>query len=362
MAKRVDSLTVEQQAKLPVHRDKWIGIGLSTDAMTGDDRAHVERTMRAMYRHTKIEEPKAVIFVPSPMVLRVASGIAAGTIHAVRRGWPGRSGSAVDRAVGSAVGSAVRSAVRSAVDRLVRSAVRSAVDSAVDPNTLFLLRCADGAGWSEWGGNMWCAWTAWRTFFRDHCGLELGNMAEPMEWVETVYSQCGPFSTYADFVMVSDRPVILRRDAAGRLHSNDGPAIAWRDGWDIFFWHDLRIPRSHEWMLASPEQLTPDKIEAEPNAELRRVALEIFGFDRYLKARDAIVVSEDINHGLPRRLLELNIRGDRVRVLEVQNGSLEPDGSRRKFHLGAMRGNTPHECVAASYGRDPQRYREGDRT
>lgn len=33
-------------------------------------------------------------------------------------------------------------------------------------------------------------------------------------------------------------------------------------------------------------------------------------------------------------------------------------GSRRKFHLGAMPGNTPHECVAASFGRPAGKYRE----
>jgi len=45
----------------------------------------------------------------------------------------------------------------------------------------------------------------------------------------------------------------------------------------------------------------------------------------------------------------------------VINGSAEAGGTRRKFYLGAMRGRTPHEVVAASYGIDFAVYREAMR-
>jgi hypothetical protein len=51
-----------------------------------------------------------------------------------------------------------------------------------------------------------------------------------------------------------------------------------------------------------------------------------------------------------------------VRILEVSNGTREPDGTRRTFHLGAMPGDTPHQVVAASYGINPETYRESVRT
>jgi hypothetical protein len=86
--------------------------------------------------------------------------------------------------------------------------------------------------------------------------------------------------------------------------------------------------------------------------------LEIYGFDRYLEKRKAKIIAEDVLHGQTRRLLSIDVGKERVRVLEVINGSEEPDGSRRKFHLGAMPGNTPHECVAASFGRPADKYRE----
>ena len=105
-----------------------------------------------------------------------------------------------------------------------------------------------------------------------------------------------------------------------------------------------------------------DEVIAEPNAELRRVMLEVSGFEKYLTARRARVISEDQLHGFPRRLLEITVKDESIRIIEVMNGSLEPDGSRRKFHLGALGGNTPHEVVANSYGISPKHYREAVRS
>jgi len=184
-----------------------------------------------------------------------------------------------------------------------------------------------------------------------------------------MHSRGGPFSLHSDFAMVSDRPRVLKRDAGGRLHSDSGPAIAYRDGWSLYFWHGLHIPRSHEWVIEQSGKLTPDAIEAEPNAELRRVMLEVFGFENYLAQRKAKVIAADELHGQPRRLLEINVGGEKLQVTEVHNGSLEPDGTRRRFHLGAARDprtrkppRTPHEAVAHSYGIAPKHYREAVRT
>ena len=61
----------------------------------------------------------------------------------------------------------------------------------------------------------------------------------------------------------------------------------------------------------------------------------------------------------PRRLYNV----DGARFIHVINGSLEPDGTRREFFLGAdPDAATPHEAVAASYGRPAAAYREAVRT
>jgi hypothetical protein len=131
----------------------------------------------------------------------------------------------------------------------------------------------------------------------------------------------------------------------------------------MYAWHGYRLPQSHEWIIREPERLTVAGAMSEPNAELRRIMLEKLGWDRVISESRATVLDEDTNHRQPRRLLEIDAGGERLRVMHVVNGSLEPDGSRREFFLGAMNdANTAHEAVAMSYGRAPRSYAEAGRT
>lgn len=172
---------------------------------------------------------------------------------------------------------------------------------------------------------------------------------------------CGWCWVLKGTAILTDRPERIRRDNANRLHSDDGPAMLYRDGFAIYAWHGQRLPASHEWIITDKARITADAVMAEPNAELRRIMLEVSGFAPILDK--AKVIAEDVDgNGHPRRLMEARVGGDTIRVVDVLNGSLEPDGSRRRFILGAMPGRTPHEVIAASYGINPKHYREAVRT
>jgi hypothetical protein len=160
---------------------------------------------------------------------------------------------------------------------------------------------------------------------------------------------------------VVDFPERLLVDESNRPHCDSGPSHRWRDGFEIHHWHGYRIPDDHSWIVTDKARITADAIMTEPNAELRRVMCEVTAFDPIRAI--AKVIAEDVDgNGHPRRLLTADIKGDKIRIVEVQNGSLEPDGSRRKFLLGAMPGATPHDVVAASYGINPKIYVEAVRT
>jgi hypothetical protein len=415
MTQQIRKLTREQRTRIAAHRDAWIGIGLSTEPMADDDRRAVERAVRTMYRKAGFAAPQRVVFVASPFTMRTASSIAGAALAAYRSGWRGGPirrgadedcvGVTVDGVLREAVDAAFAEAVDSHVDETIRyevarpvfaalerrignliesavydaslcrpaDAIRDAINSAVTraaggtvPYTLGLLQ-----EWTyfEFGGALSCSWPAWRTYFTRVCGLSLGDITETLAAIGIVHSRCGPLTLHRDFAMVSERPCVLRRDAGGRLHSDNGPAIAWRDGWSLYLWHGLRIPSSHEWIIETPGRITPAAIEAERNSELRRVMLERFGFERYLAARGARLIAADQLHGRPRRLLEIDVAGETLLVIEVTNGSRERDGSRRTFHLGAARdprthapARTPAEAIANSYGIAPTHYREAVRT
>jgi hypothetical protein len=80
-----------------------------------------------------------------------------------------------------------------------------------------------------------------------------------------------------------ERPVALPRDEGGRLDRGDGPALAFPDGFALHAWRGLPVPAE---FVAGLDSLTPERIREEENAELRRVMLERYGYDRYLRDED----------------------------------------------------------------------------
>ena len=71
----------------------------------------------------------------------------------------------------------------------------------------------------------------------------------------------------------------MHRDNLGRLHHGDGPALSYPDGWGLHAWRGMPIPAA---VAAELPNLTVERIRQEANAEVRRVMLEYFGFERYL--------------------------------------------------------------------------------
>jgi hypothetical protein len=217
----------------------------------------------------------------------------------------------------------------------------------------------------EWDG-LWFSggWDAfWLAFyeFGRRSGVRYAQRTQERFVAYQRYSrECGVAFLYAGAAFVSDRPERMSFDAARRLHAIDGPALRYRDGYSLYAWKGQRIPA--EYIEQRATRSAADVLN-EQNAEMRRILMEIYvdvhGPRAMLAAMDAKLIAEDTEHGRPRRLYD--IRGHRY--LAVVNGSLEPDGSRREFLLGAHpEAATPHEAVAASYARPAGRFREAVRT
>jgi hypothetical protein len=91
--KRITSITSAERDRFGEWVERWTAIGLSTAEA---DRDLFERAARRCYRFADLTEPRAIVWVESPLVACIAGPLAAIEI-AVRRG------SAVDSAVDSAV-------------------------------------------------------------------------------------------------------------------------------------------------------------------------------------------------------------------------------------------------------------------
>ena len=67
---RLTTLTDAQLARLPIIRDKWISIGLSTEPA---DRLRAERAVRRAYVRGGQAEPDKIIWLGSPMAGAIGS-------------------------------------------------------------------------------------------------------------------------------------------------------------------------------------------------------------------------------------------------------------------------------------------------
>lgn len=177
---------------------------------------------------------------------------------------------------------------------------------------------------------MWAGWTAFLAFFRDVAKIDLPEHAAFRPWEElTLHS--GPRFMHAKFWIASDFPERIGRDAENRPHSDDGPQIAWRDGWKTYAIHGVRVPG---WLVEHPERITVEVIDREQNQELKRIMIAKFGLAKYAAA--GTVIDEDVDQlGFPRRLLRraMNDGSPDLMMVHVKNSTLEPDGSRKDYFL-----------------------------
>jgi hypothetical protein len=161
----------------------------------------------------------------------------------------------------------------------------------------------------------------------DAAWLPAFDGAAELAGLARVARSAGWWWPYERVVILTERPTGLHRDNLGRLHHGDGPALSYPDGWGLHAWRGMPIPAE---VAAQLPHLTVEQIQAETNAEVRRVMLEHFGFERYLRESGAKEVHRD-QTGI---LWRVNMPNDEPLVMvEVINATPEPDGSQRTYFL-----------------------------
>jgi len=121
--------------------------------------------------------------------------------------------------------------------------------------------------------------------------LKLESEADPFPQLELIRACGGLYWPFENGVVFTERPSLLKLDNEGRYHAERGPAIAWRDGESMHFWHGTAIPS--EWVENPPETLDPALALNWENIEQRRCLAEIIGWNRILEKLNPEVINED---------------------------------------------------------------------
>ncbi|WUI01872.1 hypothetical protein OHR68_08695 [Spirillospora sp. NBC_00431] len=347
------------------------------------DRDRAETGVAAAYAAAGLDAPERYIWVPSPARGAVAAAVLAGHGDALAAAGLGEP---VDQARADLADATAGRSVLAEVRTRPWEAERTAACSEQGPEQWPRV-------WAETGGLLWNQVQALVTRVRGAVG-ELGDLASrdvsddqgeatasllrgatldavlgqhDAPWLalfETLGRLDGPLAGLAEaarcagwwwpyerLVILSERPAELHRDEPGRLHRGDGPALAYPDGFALHAWRGMPIPPD---FVESLTGLTAARISAEENAELRRVMLEIFGYDRYLAETGARPLHRD-ETGV---LWSIDLPGDEpVVMVEVVNSTPEPDGTHRTYYLRVPPGTrTARAGVAWTFGVDEADY------
>jgi hypothetical protein len=248
-------------------------------------------------------------------------------------------------------------AINGLVDQAVQGAVGGAPSTVVNEVLNFGRAEVIRDHWT-WGVPTADAWwgATVTSFIRSVLGVELpGDVLGQARALEGTLESAGWWWPHRRFVMVCEHPLAFhcelvdatqpRGQDAYRLHSHDGPAVVWPDGWGIWMSHGVQVPRQ---VVEAPETLTVAQIQSEWNVELRRVMLERFGTERYLRESWSRFRGKD-EYGT---LWESPVPHDEPLVMvEVGNATPEPDGTFKTYFLRvppSMR--TPREAIAWTFG------------
>jgi hypothetical protein len=187
------------------------------------------------------------------------------------------------------------------------------------------------------------------------------HVHEPSPWAALVRS-CGWWWPRERVCVLSERPLVqhteLGEDLDLRLHRADGPAVAYPDGFTVHAWHGTRVPA---WVIDDP---SVDRIAAETNVEVRRCAIERIGWAAFIDQAGLRLLAhadDPGNPGAELRLYDLPYErwGRPTRLLLAVNGSVERDGTRRRYGLRVPAWfDDPLDAAGWTYGLTGPQYKQ----
>lgn len=347
----IESLTPEQEAMLPVLRDKWIAIGLSCEPA---NQPEAELGIKMAYEAAKLSPiPERFIWLDSPLAgcYAAAAIVAVQELVASKR-QPSRSAGGekppqlppaeqaamVDQVIDALTADLSEWLISEGRDprKTVAEVVHNLTADQVRPQT-YRAVCGQHETWLSF----------YDTF--DQFGLE---EAKPIRGLVKAAQNAGWWWPFDNVVIMTDRAAELHRDAQGGLHHETGPAMRYRDGFAIYSWHGQRVPAD-----LITEGWSTERILKEENTEIRRCAIERMGWDQFIDGAGLQQVGTACDDpGNPGQTLALydipeQIYDSPMRVLLCTNGTVERTGERRRFGLTVPQScRTPLEAAAWTYG------------
>lgn len=161
----------------------------------------------------------------------------------------------------------------------------------------------------------------------------------------------GWWAPYMDVCLLCDNPSICSFDDSFRLHNDSGPSLCLAGDKTVFALGGLLVPEK-----VVTRNYNVEDIDGERNVEVRRVMIERYGVQAYIKD----IGAEEIDRSEWGVLFRKELKDDEALVMvEVTNKTAEPDGSYKNYFLRVPpQMMTAKEAVSWTFRMsDPREYR-----
>lgn len=116
-----------------------------------------------------------------------------------------------------------------------------------------------------------------------------------MTWEHEVFHHCTAFVTFQkSCIVLADRPTVCLNDE-NNLHNAEGPAVSWSDGTRLWFNDGHQMDECGKRIVMEPHKLTTTQILQIRNEETRRLAIERFGWEKFIAEADCPVIDQRRN-------------------------------------------------------------------
>ena len=313
MATKIESFTDEQIATFPSYVKKWTDIGLSTSKL---DKKHAKAAIINLYKCGELAPPKKIVFCSSPLMALYVKAMRDVKDITVKNTYP------TDFSI------------------VMKDISKDIADNMSSSFSDFIY------GQHE---------AYWLSFYDVFINNGLPELKDKLHGLMECAEGCGWILPYEEICYVAEKPVKLHLDTENRLHNLEGPAVSWSDGYSIYSIHGVRLNESNSFIVTDKSRINAKTILAESNAEVRRVMIDIYGTDNFIKNSNATLVHKDEWGKLWSQLVPDD---EPIFMVEVLNSSPEPDGTFKTYFLRVNPTvKTAHEAVASTFKRTSENYR-----
>lgn len=277
---QIEKLTPEQEALIPVYREKWQQIGLSTE------RLDCERTVTAIkVAYTNSDEPEPeIIFCESPL--------------AALKELPMRSLKYRHQQLYTHLVQQPLDHLKQRLNKRYSQELQNYLHTQLEPNLChrfvgrlltvleeqLILLANSNSGTGKISAKLlldniilpeqWVRCASWV----DYCASVLGLVQLPSKWglrwqiLQDLLTNCGWLFPYDGICFVCKHPLSMRFDELGQPHAEAQPAIEFIDGLKLYAYHGAAIPEHYG--AICPEQWRQRLLQEEVNPQLLSILLK----------------------------------------------------------------------------------------